>query len=50
MESSHQGFYPNVPYFQDAGYKTRRIIKYYSKETKNEFICVKLVIYYINFL
>ena len=44
MGRSHQGFYPNVLFFQDGGYKTRRIIKYFSKETKNEFICVKLVI------
>ena len=45
MGSSHQGFYPNAPVFQGGGYKTRRIIKYFSKETKkNEFICVKLVI------
>ena len=45
MGISHQGFYPNTPFFQDGGYKTRRIIKYFSKETKkNEFICVKLVV------
>ena len=44
MGSSHQGFYPNAPFFQDRGYKTRGIIKYFSKETKNEFICVKHVI------
>ena len=47
MRSSHQGFYPNAPFFQDKGYKRRRIIKYFSKETnkrKNEFICGKLVI------
>ena len=43
MGSSHQGFYPNASFFQDGGYKTRRIIKYFSKETK-EFICMKLVI------
>ena len=42
MGSSHQGFYPNVPFFQDGAYKTRRIIKYFSKKQKNEFICVKL--------
>ena len=44
MVSSHQGFYSDAPFFQDGGYKTRRIVKYFSKETKNEFICVKLVI------
>ena len=44
MGSSHQGFYPNAPFFQDGGYKTRITIKYFSKETKNDFICVKLVI------
>ena len=44
MGNSHQGFNQNAPFFQDGGYKTRRTIKYFSKETKNEFICVKLVI------
>ena len=44
MGSNHQGFYQNAPFFQDGSYKTRRIIKYFSKETKNEFICLKLVI------
>ena len=50
MGRSHQGFYLSAPFFQDRGFKTRRIIKYFSKETKkkkkkkNEFICVKLVI------
>ena len=44
MGSNHQGFYSNAPCFQDRGYKTKRIIKYISKETKDEFICVKLVI------
>ena len=44
MGSSHQDFYPNVPFFQDGAYKTRRIIKYFSKKQKNEFICIKLVI------
>ena len=34
MGSSNRGFYPNAPFFQDGGYKTRRIIKYLSKETK----------------
>ena len=34
MGSSHQAFYPNAPFFQDRGYKTWRIIKYFSKETK----------------
>ena len=34
MGSSHQGFYPNVPFFEDGDYKTRRIIKYFSKETE----------------
>ena len=49
MGSSHQGFYANAPFFQHGGYKTRRIIKYFSKETKDEFICVKLVILLIFF-
>ena len=52
MGSSHQGFYPNLSLFQDGGYKTRRIINYFSKEAKKkkkkkkkeEFICVKVVI------
>ena len=44
MGSSHQRFYANAPFFQDGGYKTRKIVNYFSKETKNEFICVKLVI------
>ena len=44
MGSSHQVFYPNASIFQDGGYKTRRIIKYFSKKQKNEFICMKLVI------
>ena len=44
MGSSHQGFYPKAPFFQDGGYKTSRIIKHFSKGPKNEFICVKLVI------
>ena len=44
MGSSHQDFYPNASFLQDGGYKTRRTIKYFPKETKNEFICVKLVI------
>ena len=46
MGSSHHGFYPNERYFQDRGYKTSRIIKYFSKETrkKNEFIYLKLVV------
>ena len=45
MGSSRQGFfYPNAPFFQDEGYNTRIIIRYFSKETKNEFICVKLAI------
>ena len=44
MGSSHQGFYPNAPFFQDGGYKTGRIIKYFLKETKKEFICVKIFI------
>ena len=35
--------YPNAPFFQNGGYKTRRIIKYFSKQ-KIEFVCVKLVI------
>ena len=48
MGSSHQGFYLNALFFQDGGYKTRRIINYFSKETKNEFICVKLVIILIS--
>ena len=34
MGSNHQSFYSNAPFFQDGGYKTRRIIKYFSKETK----------------
>ena len=34
MGSSNQGIYPNVLFFQDEGYKIRRIIKYFSKETK----------------
>ena len=34
MGSSHQGFYPNAPFFQDEGYKPRAIIKYFSKEAK----------------
>ena len=38
------GFILEYAIFQDGGYKIRRIIKYFSKETKNEFICVKLVI------
>ena len=38
------GFILEYVIFQDGGYKTRRIIKYFSKETKNEFIWVKLVI------
>ena len=44
MGRSHQGFYANAPFFQDGGYKTRRIIKYFSKETKKESICVELVL------
>ena len=45
MGSSHQGFYPDAPFFQYGGYKTRRVIKYFSNEIKkNEFIYVKLVI------
>ena len=42
MGSSHLGFYPNAPFLKDRGYTTRRIIKYFSKKQKNEFICVKL--------
>ena len=38
------GFLLEYAIFQDGGYQTRRIIKYFSIETKNEFICVKLVI------
>ena len=34
MGSSHQGFYPNALFFQDGGYKTRRIIKYFQKKQK----------------
>ena len=50
MGSGHQGFYPNAPFFQDGVYKIRRIIKYFSKETKKkkEFVCVKLVIILIS--
>ena len=44
MGSSHQGSYSNALFFQDGGYKTRRIIQFLSKETKNGIICVKLVI------
>ena len=44
MGRSHQRFYANAPFFQDGGYKTRRIIKYFSKETKKESICVKLIL------
>ena len=44
MGSRHQGFYRNAPFFQDGGYKTTRIIKYFQKKQKYEFVCVKLVI------
>ena len=44
MGSSQQSFYPNAPFFQDGGYKTKRIISTFQKKYKNEFTCVKLVI------
>ena len=34
--SGHQGFYPNALFFHDAGYKTNRIIKSFSKETRKQ--------------
>ena len=43
MGSSHQGFYPNALFFQDGGYKTRRITTFQKKQ-KNGIICVKFVI------
>ena len=49
MGTSHQSFYPSAPFFQDGGYKTRRIIKYFSKETK-KWIYLCKTCYYINFL
>ena len=49
MQSSHRGFYPNAPIFQDGGYKTRRIIKYFSKEI-TKWISLCIICYYINFL
>ena len=47
--SSHQGFYPNTPFFQVGGYKARRIIKYFSKETK-KWIYLCNTCHYVNFL
>ena len=45
MGSSHQDFYPNAPFFQDGGYKTRGIINStFQEKQRNEFICAKLVI------
>ena len=45
MGKSSQAFHPNAPFYQDGGHKTSRIIKYFSKETKNEFFCVNLLLY-----
>ena len=44
MGSSHQGFYPNAPFSQDGGYKTRRIIKHFSKGTKKYYLCKTLFV------
>ena len=49
MGRRDQGFYPNAKFFQNGGYKTKRIIKYFLKEKKNEYICVKLVIILVFF-
>ena len=49
MGSSHQGFYPNALFFQDGGYQTKWIIKYFSEETK-KWIYLYKTCYYINFL
>ena len=44
MGSSHQGFYRDAQFFQDGGYKSRRIIKDRKTKKKKKIICVKLVI------
>ena len=49
MGGSHRGFYPNAPFFEDGVYKTRRIINYFSEETK-KWIYLCKTFYHINFL
>ena len=44
MGSSHQGFYPNAPFFQDGVIKPGELLSTFQKKQKNEFICVKFVI------
>ena len=44
MGSSHQGFYPNVSFFQDGVIKPGELLSTFQKKQKDEFICVKLVI------
>ena len=48
MGSSHRGFYMNALFFQDGGYKTSGIVKYFSKVKKWIYLCKTC--YYINFL
>ena len=33
-QDNHQAYYPNVPFLHDKGYKTNKIMKYFSKETR----------------
>ena len=44
MGSSHEGFYPNAPFFQDGGYTVELLSTFQKKQQKKEFIYVKLVI------
>ena len=44
MGSSHQGFYPNAPFFKTGVIKPGELLSTFQKKQKNEFICVKLVI------
>ena len=48
IRSNHQAYYPNVPFLHDEGYKTNKIIKYFSKETR-KWIYLSKTCYHIIF-
>ena len=49
MGSSHQGFYPNAPFFQDGGYTVGELLSTFRKKQK-KCIYLRKTCHYISFL
>ena len=46
MRSTHQGFYPNAPFFQDGGViKPGELLSTFQRKQKNDFILVIILIF-----